>query len=47
MPLSLKKLEDMVNLNYVGIIAAGLSIIISIYNIKKYYEASQSSLGRR
>jgi len=43
MPVSMSKLKEMVNFNYVGIVAASLSILVAIYNIQQYYKAVKSS----
>jgi len=38
MQVSLKRAQEMVNFNYVGIAAAILSIIVAGYNINQYYK---------
>lgn len=43
MPVSINKLKEMINFNYVGIAAATLSIVVAIYNIQQYYKAAKSS----
>lgn len=39
--MPIKKIQDLygwVNFNYLGLIAGTLSIVVTLYNISKYYE---------
>lgn len=36
--LSKKKVDELINWNWIGIIGGSLSLLIAIYNIHKYYE---------
>ena len=36
--MTLKKITGMINVNYLGIVAGVLSIIVAGYNIKAYYK---------
>lgn len=40
------KIESLINWNYIGIIAAALSIVVSIYNINEYIEEQRSKSKR-
>ncbi len=37
--LSVKRMEQFVNWNWIGLIAAGLSVLVTAYNIKQYTDA--------
>lgn len=40
------KIESFINWNYIGIIAAALSIAVSIYSINRYIEEQRSKSKR-
>ena len=39
MQVSLKKMEQFVNWNWIELFAAGLSVMVTVYNIKQYTAA--------